>query len=124
MGLASSWRIRRVSTGRPFTSNRSNVSGAEDAPPYGVRFRLRKDFPLESLPSDGARVVARALQIYGMFLADAGTLALTAQSDRFSPVKWDDVGVDSYSLSSIQVADMEVVDMGDPIDWSGNCERN
>jgi hypothetical protein len=100
------------------------TSGGPDAPPYGVRFRLRKDFPLESLPSEGARVIARAIQEYGMFLADGGTIALTAQSDRFSEVRWSDVDVDAYSLSSIQVTDMEVVDMGAPIPWNGDCARN
>ena len=86
--------------------------------------RLRKDFPLDSLPSDGARVVAKALQDYGMFLADGGNIALTAASDRFSQHTWDSVGVDGLSLTAIQVTDMEVVDMGTPIDWSGDCIRN
>jgi hypothetical protein len=35
-----------------------------------VHLRLRRDFPLASLPNDGARTVAVALQRYGMFLAD------------------------------------------------------
>lgn len=117
-------RIRANTYVRPGTHSTSATSGGPDAPPYGVRLRLRKDFPLESLPSDGARVVAKALQKYGMLLADGGNIALTATSDRFSPVKWADVGVDSFALSSIQVEDMEVVDMGEPIEWSGDCVRN
>jgi len=59
-----------------------------------------------------------------MLLADGGNIALTAQSDRFSDTKWDTTGVDSFSLTSIQVTDMEVADMGDPIEWSGDCGRN
>ena len=35
-----------------------------------------------SLPTEGARVVARAMQKYGMYHADGGNIALTAQSDR------------------------------------------
>ena len=43
--------------------------------------------PVASLPA-GAQVVARALQRYGMLLADGGNIALTAQSDRFTTAKW------------------------------------
>ena len=46
------------------------------------------DFRLSSLPNEGARVVARALQRYGMFLADGGNIALTVASDRYSTAKW------------------------------------
>src|SRR6185295_17398598 len=107
----------------PGTHSTNPTSGAADAPPYGVRFRLRHDFPLETLPSDGARVVAKALQKYGMLLSDGGHIALTAQSDRFTQHKWNEVGLDSHSLVALQVGDMEVVDMGDPIPWS-DCVRN
>ncbi len=54
------------------------TSGGANAPPYGVRFRLRADYPLASLPSDGARGVAKAMQTYGMFLADGGNILISA----------------------------------------------
>jgi serine/threonine-protein kinase len=117
-------RIREMTYVRPATHSTFATSGGPDAPPYGVRFRLRKDYPLQSLPSDGARVIAKALQVYGMFLADGGTIALTAASDQLSMTKWSAVDVDAYSLADIKVTDMEVVDMGTPIEWSGDCERN
>ncbi len=117
-------RIRENVYVHPGTHSTFATSGGSDAPPYGVRMRLRKDFPLDTLPSDGARVVAKALQDYGMFLADGGTIALTGASDRTTAAKWTDVDVDSYSLSKIQPTDMEVVDMGAPIQWSGDCNRN
>jgi hypothetical protein len=117
-------RIRENVYVRPGTHSTFATSGGPDAPPYGVRLRLRKDFPLDSLPSDGARVLAKGLQTYGMLLADGGSIALTGSSDRFSDTKWEDVGVDSFSLTSIQVTDMEVADMGEPIEWSGDCIRN
>lgn len=117
-------RIRDNVYVHPGTHSTFPTSGGPNAPPYGVRMRLRKDFPLGSLPTDGARVIAKALQEYGMFLADGGTIALTGESDRFSDYKWDDLGVDPYSLDIIQVTDMEVVDMGEPINWSGDCFRN
>lgn len=99
-------------------------SGGPDLPPYGVRFRLRADFPLATLPSEGARVVARAMQRYGMLLADGGNIALTAASDRFTTHTWDEVGIDSHSLFGIAVADMEVVDLGSPISLTYDCVRN
>ena len=45
---------------------------AEDSPPMGLRVRLRADYDLSSL-SESARVVARAMQRYGMILADNGS---------------------------------------------------
>ena len=117
-------RIRDNVYVHPGTHSTFATSGAPNAPPYGVRLRLRADFPLQTLPSDGARVIATALQEYGMFLADGGMIALTGESDRFSVHKWEDLGVDSYAMSAIEVTDMEVVDMGDPINWSGDCDRN
>jgi len=56
-------------------------SGPASAPPYGVHFRLKSSFDMSQL-SPPAQVVARAMQKYGMFLADGGRIALTAQSDQ------------------------------------------
>jgi hypothetical protein len=117
-------RIREMVYVHPGTHSTFSTSGGPDAPPYGVRMRLRADFPLDSLPTEGARVVARGLQKFGMFLADGGNIALTGRSDRFTEHKWADVGVDAKSLNAIQVTDMEVVDMGEPITWDGECKRN
>ncbi len=117
-------RIRSNIYVHPGTHSTNATSGGADAPPYGVRLRLRADFPLDTLPSDGARVLAKALQKYGMLLADGGNIALTGASDRFTEHKWDEVGVDSFALTSIKVTDMEVADMGDPIEYTGDCKRN
>lgn len=97
-------------------------SGPEQAPVYGSRWRLRSDFPLDSLPSDGARVVARALQKYGMALADGGNIALTAQSDRFTTAKWEGL-LDPHDLGSISPTDFEVIDTGAPIELTFDCVR-
>jgi hypothetical protein len=99
-------------------------SGGPDLPPYGVRFRLRADFPLASLPSDGARVVARAMQKYGMFLSDGGNIALTAASDAYTTHTWDEVGIDSHSLFGIAVTDMDVVELGPTVPLTYDCVRN
>jgi len=105
-------------------SHAGGPSGGANLPPYGVRFRLRADYPIASLPTEGARVIARAMQRYGMILSDGGNIALTAQSDRFTTHKWSEVGVDSHSLTAIQVSDMEVVGMGSTIPLTYDCVRN
>ena len=59
-----------------------------------------------------------------MILADGGNIALTAQSDRFTTHTWSEVGVDSHSLTAIQVSDMEVVGIGGTIPLTDDCVRN
>jgi serine/threonine-protein kinase len=99
-------------------------SGPSSAVPYGVRLRLRGDFPLASLPGEGPRVVARALQRHGMILADGGNVALTARDDRFTHRTWAEVGIGSHSLEAITAADFEVVDFGTPVPLTYDCVRN
>ncbi|MGC4000103.1 MAG: hypothetical protein QM767_22770 [Anaeromyxobacter sp.] len=99
-------------------------SGGDALPPYGTRLRLRADYPLDTLPSDGARVVAVALQRYGMVLADGGNMALTAADDRFTAHGWDEVGIDTRSLAALSTGDFEVVDPGaEPIAITYDCVR-
>jgi hypothetical protein len=107
----------------PGTHTTGATSGPSSAPPYGVRFRLRADYPLSSLPSDGARTIAKALQKYGMFLADGGTVPLTFANDKFTTHKWSEVGVSATSLSALKVTDFEVVDMANTVS-AGGCTRN
>jgi hypothetical protein len=45
---------------------------ADESPPMGLRVRLRADYDVASLPA-GAQVVARAMQRYGMIVADNGS---------------------------------------------------
>jgi serine/threonine-protein kinase len=116
-------RIRRGVYVHPATHASDALRGGPEAPPYGVRLRLRDDFPLETLPSEGARVVARAMQRYGMILADGGQVPLTAASDRFTEHKWSEVGVGAESLAGIAVTDMEVVGLGDVLPSTGDCAR-
>jgi hypothetical protein len=94
-------------------------------PPYGARFRLRADYPLASLPDEGTRVIARALQRYGMLLSDGGNIALTAADDRFTTAKWADVlPSGSTGLAAIQVTDFEMIDAGSRIALTYDCVRN
>jgi serine/threonine-protein kinase len=106
----------------PATHTTRATSGGADAPPYGTHLRLRASYPLAQL-APGAQVVARALQRYGMILADGGSIALTAASDRFTTHTWSEVGVGADSLAAIQVTDMEVVDLDATVPYDGDCVR-
>jgi serine/threonine-protein kinase len=97
--------------------------GPDAAPPYGVHFRLKASYNLSHL-KPAARVVARAMQKYGMFLADGGNIALTAQSDADTKTKYADVNFGTRDLQSLKVTDFEVVDGGTPIQLTDNCVRN
>jgi serine/threonine-protein kinase len=97
--------------------------GPVSAPPMGARFRLKASYDVSQLMPE-AQVVARAMQKYGMFLADGGEIALTAQSDADTKAKYADLDFDSHSLRGLKVTDFEVVDMGTPIHLTYNCVRN
>jgi serine/threonine-protein kinase len=116
-------RMRARAYVRPAT-HAGAPSGPAEAPPYGSRLRLRADYPVASLASPGARVVARALQRYGMILADGGTIALTAADDAFTAHKYAETGFEARSLDALQPTDFEVVDTGPVIVLTYDCVRN
>lgn len=73
-------------------------------PPMGQRFRLRADADLSGF-SDEARVIARALQAYGMILADNGSAwFLSGAPDE----RWDDDAL--RDLRRLRGSDFEAVD--------------
>jgi len=106
----------------PATHATRHTATAPTPVPYGARLRLRASFDLTLLPSDGARVVARALQKYGMFLADGGNIALTSQSDTYTRAKWAGL-LGARDLGALQVADFEMVDGGTRIPLTLDCTR-
>jgi len=106
---------------RPAT-HATNTTGSTDAPAYGVHLRLRADYPVDTLPSDGAKVVARAMQKYGMYHADGCNIALTAQADTHTTAKWAGL-LGSHDLAQLHVSDFEVIDHGSMIPLTGNCSR-
>jgi serine/threonine-protein kinase len=116
-------RIRAGVYVHPATHGTRAAAGPADAPPYGTRLRLRADFPLDTLPNNGARVVARAMQKYGMLLADGGNIALTAQSDRFSKSKWSGL-LGARDLQVIRPADFQMIAGGPRIPLTLDCVRN
>ena len=98
-------------------------SGPATAPPYGAHLRLKASYDLSQL-KPAARVVAAAMQKYGMFLADGGNIALTAQSDQDTQTKYSQVDFNPTDLSSLKVSDFEVVQMPATIPLTYDCVRN
>jgi len=97
--------------------------GPENAPPYGVHFRLKASYDVSQL-NPSAQVVARAMQKYGMFLSDGGNIALTAQNDADTTAKYADLGFGPHDLGALKVTDFEVVDLGKPIPLTDDCFLN
>lgn len=120
--------IRADTYVRPGTHSTPATAGPDEAPPYSARLRLRPDVDLSPL-GPAARVVATALQRYGMILADAGNLTFTAASDApgvDGPAKitWDAVGLGPHDLKPLAWSDFEVIDSGPTLRWSsGDCTR-
>ncbi len=126
----------------PATHSTGPTSGPATSPPYGAQLRLKPDAALRAAHPDvdfdalprGAKAIIAALQTYGMFLADAGSIALTGKSDAHSAVKYCDH--DRYQwcdedpnrllherdLTFLRAGDFEMLDNGGPErDWQGNC---
>ncbi len=98
--------------------------GGADAVPYGARLRLKADFDMDRLGTEEAKVLARALQKYGMFLADGGNIALTGRSDRFTEHKYADLGFDSHSMFGIEPQDFELLELGAERELTFECQRS
>ena len=84
---------------------------------------MKASYNVSSL-KPAAQVVAKAMQKYGMFLADGGSIALTAQSDQDTQTKYTDVDFGTQDLSSLKVTDFEVVQMPAAIPVTYDCVRN
>jgi serine/threonine-protein kinase len=115
-------RIRAGVFVRPAT-HIGGPSGPESAPPYGVHLRLKASYDVSKL-KPSAQIVARAMQKFGMFLADGGNIALTAQSDADTRAKYADLDFGPHDLESLEVTDFEVLDTGKPIRATNDCVRN
>jgi len=115
-------RIRAGVFVRPAT-HAGAPRGPVDIPAYGAHLRLKASYDVSRL-SPAAQVVARAMQKYGMFLADGGNIALTAQSDADTKAKYDDLDFGPHDMQALKVTDFEVVDGGPLIRLTGDCVRN
>ncbi len=107
----------------PATHAGSPSSSNPNAPPYGVRLRLKPGFD-ETSYTAGAKVILQAMKKYGMLLSDGGTVALTFADDRTTTAKWAAQGVTAQSFGAIAVDSFEVVDFSTEIALTDNCVRN
>jgi len=94
-----------------------------DAPPYGVRFRLKASFDVSTFDA-GEKVILAAMQKYGMLLSDGGNIALTFADDRTTTAKWATVGITAQSFAALTVDDFEVVDLSANVTLTDDCVRN
>ncbi len=111
---------------RPAT-HAGGPSGPADAVPYGARFRLKSSPEVEqkiAALNPAARIVARAMQKFGMLLADGGNIALTAANDKFTAHKWREVGFGPGDLVTLQVSDFDMIEAGPRIPLTYDCVRN
>ena len=107
---------------RPATHAGGPSSLNVDAPPYGVRLRLKSSF-VETTFSSGAQVILRALKKHGMILSDGGNIALTFADDRLSTAKWATLGIAAQTFNNIPVSQFDVVDLVSEIPLTFNCVR-
>lgn len=85
---------------------RHEASDSDDPnlPPMGARFRLRADFPIGDYPPQ-AQAILKALQVYGMMLADNGSdWYLTGEPSEL----WSQSDIDA--LRQVHGSDFEAVD--------------
>jgi hypothetical protein len=94
-----------------------------NAPPYGVRFRLKSTF--DETPYNAAeKTILHALKTYGMLLSDGGNIAFTFGDDRLDTAKWSTLNVVPQSFAAITPDDFEVVDLSAEVALTYNCVRN
>jgi len=98
-------------------------SGGQDSIPYGARLRLKQSVSIERFDAP-SRVILRTLRAYGAFVADGGSVPLTAQSDRDTRTKWAELGLDEKALRALTLADFEVVPLGSLHALTYDCHRN
>ena len=115
--------MRNASYVHPASHAGTPSSKDPNAPPYGVRFRLKAAFD-DSSYNASEKVIIAAMKKFGMLLSDGGTIPLTFADDRTSTAKWSDLGVTALSFSAITVDDFEVVDFSAPIAVTDDCVRN
>jgi serine/threonine-protein kinase len=108
----------------PATHATNAEGGGNSTVPYGAHLRLKADFDMSRLPNDATKTLARALQTYGMFLADGGNIALTGQSDQESSHKYADLDFDSHSMYGIEPQDFEMMPLGTEKALTFDCVRN
>lgn len=115
--------MRKAAYVHPASHAGSPASTDPNAPPYGVRFRLKATFD-DSSYDPAEKVIIAALKKYGMLLSDGGNVPLTFADDRTTTAKWATLGITASSFGGIKVDDFEVVDFSTPVLSTQDCVRN
>jgi hypothetical protein len=115
--------MRKAAYVHPASHAGSPSSTDANAPPYGVRFRLKGTFDASSYNA-AEKVIIAALKKYGMLLSDGGNVPLTFADDRTTTAKWATLGITASSFGGIKVDDFEVVDFSTPVVSTQDCVRN
>ncbi|WP_462232723.1 thrombospondin type 3 repeat-containing protein [Ekhidna sp.] len=108
----------------PATHAGGPSSQNDDAPKYGMRFRLRSNYPLDQLGESG-KVIAKALQEYGAILADGGSIPFTFMADHYSQNKYDqfdDFGPKMFE-DLLSIEDFEIVATEEPVVLTRDCDE-
>jgi hypothetical protein len=79
---------------------------SSNEPPMGMRVRLKASVNVSSYPAH-VQVILRALQTYGMFVADNGSAFFVSGAP---DPRWDDTEL--HSMTTLHGGDFEVVQMG------------
>ena len=109
-------------------SHAGGPSGPTASVPYGARLRLRSDFPMTGYNA-AAQVILRTMQRYGIVLADGGTVALTAESGRYTTNTWASLGLgarvfdQTAGAQKVFISDFAVLDTGPRIGETYDCVR-
>ena len=119
-------RLRRGIYVSPASHSTNITSAGPDGIPYGARLRLKVSFDVTRIASARGRVLARAMQQYGLFVASSGSVPLSVRSDRSTKNKWATLGIDASTLEDLTPADFEVLALGAPVDWlaDSTCHRD
>ena len=112
-------------------SHAGQPTGPLDTVPYGARLRLRDDYPMAGY-SEGAQVVLRTMQRYGIVLSDGGNIALTFEGDRNTTAKWDDLDIfpqvfwngTANNRRPVAVTDFAIIETGEIIPETYDCVRS
>ncbi|CAM2064707.1 Metallophosphoesterase [Sulfidibacter corallicola] len=95
----------------PATHSDGQAGNDPNAPPMGLRLRLRADFDISGF-DEPIQVILRALKKYGLFVADTGAnLFLSGVHD----MRWDDDQL--RQLRQVKMSDFEAVYTGDVIPY-------
>lgn len=107
---------------RPATHGAPASSPNPDAPPMGMRLKLKANFD-ETPFGPSARRILRAHKSYGMILSGTGETALSFADDRLSTAKWSTLGINANTFESLRVDDFEVAGLCAEIPLTSECVR-